>query len=146
MRLILLGLLSGFSLSAFAEEAVPEVGKHVASNMDATSMVMSLLMVLALIIISAVVLKKFQPQANNTQGLKIIASLHLGAKEKLVVVEVGDKQMLLGVTGQQINLIDTLDEKISVNSPITAELGVSLINLFNRKKNDTAHSHIKEPK
>ena len=41
-------------------EAPVEVGKHVTANMDALSMIISLLMVLAVIVISAMILKRFQ--------------------------------------------------------------------------------------
>ena len=90
----------------------PEVGKHVMANTDAGSMILSLLMVLALIVVSALVLKRFNiTQQHNTQ-LKVVASLSLGVKERLIVAQVGDQQIVLGVTPQQITLIKTLDEPI----------------------------------
>lgn len=121
------------SWPAFSQEDSPVVGKHVASNMDATSMILSLLMVLILIFVSALVLKRFQPQIKYAQGLKVVTSLHLGPKEKLIVVQMGDKQLLLGVTAHQVTLIDTLDEPLEVGSPVTAEMGQSFLQLFNRK-------------
>ncbi len=93
-------------------EQVPEVGKHVMANMDAGSMILSLLMVLALIIISALVLKRFNFAQQNTSQLNVVASLSLGAKERLVIVQVAEQQLVLGVTAQQITLIDSLDEPI----------------------------------
>ena len=69
------------------EVAPVEVGKHVTANMDAMSMIMSLLMVLAVIVVSAMVLKRFQGAQHAINGLKIVTSLHLGSKEKLVVVQ-----------------------------------------------------------
>ena len=97
-----------------ADEVEPiEVGKHVTANMSAMSMVLSLLMVLAVIVISALILKRFQGVQHSFNGLKIITSLHLGSKEKLVVVQSGDKQLLLGVTAQQITLLETLDEPLT---------------------------------
>ena len=105
--------LTAASSADIAERAEPvEVGKHVTANMDAMSMILSLLMVLAVIVISAIILKRFQGVQHNINGLKVITSLHLGAKEKLVVVQSGDKQLLLGVTAQQITLLETLDEPI----------------------------------
>jgi len=46
-------------------EKNPQVGKHVMANMNASSMILSLIMVLAVIFISAIVLKRF----NITQQL-----------------------------------------------------------------------------
>lgn len=99
-------------LTAKTLEKTPEVGKHVMANMDASSMILSLLMVLALIIISALVLKRFNLTQQNTSQLKVVASLSLGAKERIVVVEVASQQLVLGVTSQQITLIERLAEPI----------------------------------
>ena len=58
---------------AVVSEAAPvEVGKHVAANMDAMSMIVSLLMVLAVIIVSAMILKRFQGVRHSINGLKIV--------------------------------------------------------------------------
>lgn len=94
-----------------AKEA-PEVGKHVMANTDAGSMILSLLMVLALIFISALVLKRFKLTQQNTGQLKVVASLSLGVKERLIVAQVGEQQLVLGVTPQQITLIKSLEEPI----------------------------------
>lgn len=123
-------LLLSFSSSAFAQEKLPEVGKHVAGNMNAMSMILSLLMVLVLIVVMAVIFKRLQPAIKQAQGLKIVTSLHLGTKERLVVVEVGEQQMLLGVTAGQISLIETLPEKLNVAAPLGTDLGQSVMSLL----------------
>jgi flagellar protein FliO/FliZ len=87
------------------------------ANTDAGSMILSLLMVLALIGISAFVLKRFNVTQQQTGQLKIIASLSLGVKERLVVAQIGDQQLVLGVTSQQITLIKSLEEPIDSNGP-----------------------------
>lgn len=109
--------------SAWAEsEAQPlQVGKHVAGNMDASSMILSLLMVLGIIILSAFILKKFNVTSSQSDGLNIVTSLHLSTKEKLVVVQVGEKQLLLGVTSNQINVLDTLTEPLEVKEPVNQQ-------------------------
>lgn len=101
----------------------PEVGKHVMANTDIGSMVLSLLMVLALIIISALVLKRFNFTQQQTGQLKVVASLSLGVKERLVVAQVGNQQLVLGVTPQQVTLIKSLEEPIeSSNAENTSAL------------------------
>ena len=104
------------SVSVFAQEDVVQVGKHANTNLDAGSMIVSLLMVLALIVISALILKKFQLTTKSVSGMKVITSLSLGPKERLVVVEVQNQQLLLGVSAQQITLLKTLDEAIVVDN------------------------------
>ena len=121
-------------------EIIPEVGKHVGANMDAMTMIVALLMVLGIIIVCAIILKRFQPARVEGKGLKIVTSMSLGAKERLVVVQVGDKQQLLGVTGQNISLLDTLDTPLDISTPIATELGQSIVSLVqkhivNKKQN-----------
>ena len=111
-------------------ETVPEVGKHAGTNMDPLTLIVALIMVLALILACAFILKRFQPHQSEYKGLKIITSLSLGAKERLMVVQVGDKQQLLGVTAQQITLLDTLDEPLKVSVPMATELGQSFVSLL----------------
>ena len=97
------------------------------------SMIVSLLMVLAVIIISAMILKRFQGVRHSINGLKIVTSLHLGSKEKLVVVQAGDKQLLLGVTPQQITLLETLDEPLVEPKERGADIAQSLVKFLKTK-------------
>lgn len=95
-------------------EKTPEVGKHAMANIDASSMILSLLMVLALILISAFVLKRFNLTQQGSNQLKVIASLSLGAKEKIIVVQIGEQQLVLGVCPQQISLLKDLENPIDI--------------------------------
>lgn len=97
-------------------EQTPQVGKHVMANMDASSMILSLLMVLGLIVISALVLKRFNLTQQSSNQLKVIASLSLGAKERVVVVQIGEQQLVLGVCPQQISLLKNLDTPIEIQA------------------------------
>lgn len=138
-----LGLLTlFFSVTSFAEQATEktvQVGKHVSPSTDATTMILSLLIVLLVVIISAYILKKFQITAQGgTQALKVITSVHLGSKERVVVVQVADKQLVLGVTAHQINLLDTLDEPIDTGKKSAEFFDNSVVNMLKKsmKKND----------
>jgi len=104
----------------------PEVGKHVMANVDPGNMILSLLMVLVVIIVSALILKRFNFVQQSTKQMNIVASLSLGAKERLIVVQVGEQQMVLGVTQQQITLIDHLAKPLAKpnqnNIPLTSNI------------------------
>ncbi len=113
----------------------PEVGKHVMANTDAGSMILSLLMVLALIFISALVLKRFNFTQQNSGQLKVVASLSLGVKERLVVAQVGEQQLVLGVTPQQITLIKSLEEPIVASQPEKASALTGNVLAFLQKNN-----------
>ncbi len=126
MKALLSLLLMSFSFACLAQEDVVEVGKHAKVNLDAVSMITSLLAVLLLIVISAWVLKKFNLTNQSVAGMKVIASLSLGTKEKLVVVQVADEQLLLAISQQQVSFIKTLDKPLEVSAASTAELNQTL--------------------
>lgn len=76
-------------------------------------MLLSLAFVIALVPLSLLAMKKLQKvqsKFGNTP-IKIVNVQALGAKEKLVIIEVDQQKLLLGVTGQSISLIKTLSEK-----------------------------------
>ena len=90
-----------------------KIGKHVSQEIDLLSMIISLSVVLLIILISAFLLKRVQGGSTSLNGLKLISSLHLGTKEKVVVVQAGKQQWLLGVTPQQINVLSELAEPLN---------------------------------
>jgi len=59
-------------------------------------------------------------------GLRVIAGVSLGSKERAVVVEINGKQLLLGVTAGAVSLLHTLEtplaEKTSAHMPEFASL------------------------
>lgn len=128
------GLVQPVSESQINNNNTPEVGKHVMANMDAGSMILSLLMVLALIIICALVLKRFNFTQQSVSQLKVVTSLSLGAKERVVVIQAGEQQLLLGVTAQQVTLIERLDEPLATQTLKAAELPKNLLSFLSAKK------------
>lgn len=130
LSLVLVMLLLVIPLPSFAEQATVEVGKHANVNMDAASMILSLLLVLLLIVASAWVLKKFNMVTKHSSQMKVVATLPLGTKEKVMVVQVGDEQLLLGVSGQQVNLLKTLNKPL----PAGADANLSFQQIFKQKQ------------
>jgi flagellar protein FliO/FliZ len=95
------------------QSVVPTVGSRVAGNMDAATMIVSLIFVLLLIVILAWLVKRFNlSPLNQGSVIKVVASHHLGSKEKIMIVEVNNEQLVLGVTSQQINLLKTLQSPV----------------------------------
>jgi len=122
------------SLEQSNTNSSPEVGKHVMANMDAGSMILSLLMVLALIIICAFVLKRFNLTQQGVSQLRVVTSLSLGAKERVMVVQVGEQQLLLGVTAQKITLLEKLVEPLAEPAMNTAVLPKNVLSFLSSKK------------
>jgi len=95
--------LLGLSNSVFAatDAATPTT--------DIISMVMSLGVVVVLILVLAFFVKKLNPNLTNNDEFKVIRSLPLGSRERLMVVEIDDAQHLLGVTPHSINYLHKLE-------------------------------------
>jgi flagellar protein FliO/FliZ len=54
-------------------------------------------------------LRRFSPGQTGAQGVvKVVGGVMVGPRERLVVVEVGDTWLLLGVGGGQVNTLHTL--------------------------------------
>lgn len=75
---------------------------------------LGLLLVLGIIILLAWLIKRtnrFQATANGE--MKIIAGLSLGPRERAVLIEVGEQQILVGVTPQQVQTLHILETPVS---------------------------------
>jgi len=72
-------------------------------------LVIVLVLVLALIPLAVWLLKRLGGGAPaSVAGLRVIAQLPLGPRERVVIVEAGDRWLVLGVTAASINRIGTL--------------------------------------
>ena len=76
---------------------------------------LSLLLIVGAIMGLAWLLNKLQGGRSHNGGLiNVVASHALGAKERLVVVDVGGRQIVVGVTASQISTLHVLDEPLDV--------------------------------
>lgn len=83
----------------------------------------ALLIVLLVFYVFARVMRHLQgTQGGIHSGLKIVGALSLGQREKVVVVQAGDKQLVLGVTSTQVNTLHVLEKPLTA-SGATAEFG-----------------------
>lgn len=72
-------------------------------------MVFGLAVVVALLLASLWLIKRLSVPRGPAAGLKLLGGISIGTREKLVLVEIGDKVLVLGVTANQINTLHTLD-------------------------------------
>ncbi|MFG0834881.1 flagellar biosynthetic protein FliO [Aeromonas bivalvium] len=97
---------------------LPALAQASAAAPSLTSWLLSSLMVIGLILVLGFLLKKSKLTAQLRGGqMKVIASLPLGYKEKLLVVKVGEQQLLIGVTPQQVNFLYRLEEPLDERQP-----------------------------
>ncbi|MBT1450829.1 flagellar biosynthetic protein FliO [Glaciecola sp. XM2] len=108
--------LSSFWTSAHAQTASSEFG----GMSSFISIFLSLMLVIAIIFALAYLMRRFNvTQAGNGQ-MKVVASMMAGAKEKIMVIEVGDEQHLVGITSHSINHLATLNNPIQSSSKSSA--------------------------
>ncbi|MGQ7242896.1 flagellar biosynthetic protein FliO [Salinicola sp. V024] len=70
----------------------------------------SLLVVIAIILGCAWLLKRLGPNRRaGTQHLRVVASTPVGQRERVVIVEVADRWLVLGIGGGQVTRLDSMD-------------------------------------
>jgi len=89
-----------------------------APTTDLLQWLVSCFLVIGLILALAWLLKKSRLVPAMAQNqLRVISVLPLGNKEKLLVVKVGEQQLLVGVTPQQVNFLYRLEDPLDENQP-----------------------------
>ena len=88
--------------------------KAIVSGNDIGAMVLALFAVLAVIVVLASLLKRFNLKFQGASGMKVLSSVSLGAKERLIIVDVGGEKLLLGVTQQRIDCLKELPSDINL--------------------------------
>lgn len=118
LKMLKIGLLTLLSTSAFAAPSMTASGQGVGvDGAKIFEMMIALIAVIAIIFACTHLLKRFALAGGTAQtaAMKVISVLPLGNKEKLVLVEIGNKQVLLGVSAAGIQSLQTLDEPIEVS-------------------------------
>jgi len=101
--------------------AIPERGAAPAVPVDAGSIlevVLGLVVVLLAFGASAWVLRyvlRFQPGMNGQ--LRVLAGLSMGPREKIVLLKVGDTQLLLGVAPGRVHTLHVLERPLEEPNP-----------------------------
>ena len=110
--------------------AWPAVAAGQAPTTDLLQWLVSCFLVIGLILALAWLLKKSRLVPGLAQNqLRVISVLPLGNREKLLVVKVGEQQVLLGMTPANINLLCQLDSPL-VEPPATVPFAAQLAKLM----------------
>ncbi|HXF45314.1 MAG TPA: flagellar biosynthetic protein FliO [Burkholderiaceae bacterium] len=89
--------------------AAPAYAQAPADGPSVLPLLLAFAFVLALIPAAVWFLKRVgAAQAPGSVGLRVVAQVPLGARERLVVVEAGDRLLVLGVTAHSIHRVGTL--------------------------------------
>ena len=143
----LLGFVLALPLSVLAAEpvatvanaaAVPAVGSGVAGQL--TQLVFGLLLVLGLIFFLAWLLRRVQQAgpAGKGQVIELIGSRALGPRDRLMLVQVGSEQILLGLSPGTITALHVLKEPVQVpdTESTTPEFAQRLMELLGKDQKD----------
>ena len=110
MKYFLVGIFT--LLASIANAAEPVIGASVTNySSELVRVILSLAAVLAIFVLGATVFKKYMGGTiKQNTSIRMIGGLSIGAKEKLVVVEAGKVNLLLGVSANGINKLHTFSE------------------------------------
>ena len=98
--------------------AAPEVAQRAAtpSAGSLAQVTLSLVLVLAAVFVAAWAMRRLKTFGRFRSGpIEVIADVSLGTKERAVLVQVGGKQLLLGVAPGRVSTLHVLDEPIAVD-------------------------------
>ena len=112
-----LGGMLGLQGSAFAQ--VAEQADKTAAPLKQTAnlpglgqIVISLALVVGAIVLLAFLYKKLQLKMPGSKHFKVIATLPVGQKERILVIEIQGKQRVIGVTPHSVNFLFELENNL----------------------------------
>lgn len=77
-----------------------------------TQIVISLALVIVAIVVLALLYKKLQLKMPGSKHFKVVATLPIGQKERLLVIEIQGKQRVIGVTPHSVNFLFELENSL----------------------------------
>ena len=98
--------------TATTKTAFGQSAERPASGVGLGKMALSLLIVVAIVIALGWAFKKLTLRLPGSRHIKIISTMPLGPKERLLVIEMQGKQRVLGVTAHNINMLFELENPL----------------------------------
>lgn len=97
------------ALAALALASAPAHAQSAPAGPSLAPLLIALVFVLALIPVAMWLIKRLGgAQPAGAAGLRVVGQLALGPRERIVVVEAGERWLLLGVTAASIHRVGTL--------------------------------------
>ena len=115
----LLGTL--FYTSVSLAEATASIGESVTRPSEYFGQIMlSLVLVLLIIFLAAWVLRRYSRFPGVAEGnLKVIGALSVGQRERILLLQVGQEQIVVGVTSNKITTLHQLEEPVQVKDNVS---------------------------
>ncbi|WP_312256439.1 flagellar biosynthetic protein FliO [Stutzerimonas nitrititolerans] len=125
---------------------LPVMAAETTASMSSTGMgaqlsklLLGLLLVIGLIFLLAWLLRRVQQlHPRGAQVIKIVSTQALGPRERLVLVQVGGEQILLGLSAGRITPLHVLEEPVHLPDaePATPEFAQRLMELLGKDQKD----------
>lgn len=113
----LLALPPGSVLAEKSAVASAEISRSPVGAGSVLQMIAGLALVVVLIFALAWAVRRFGNVNVNARGaLRVVGALSMGSRERVVLIEAGDKQILLGVAPGRVQTLHVLDEPIRPQS------------------------------
>lgn len=113
--------------------AVTDISSPVSTS-SIVQVIIGLILVLAIIALSAWLLRRFGRFSSYENGaLKVVATLSLGPRDKILLVQAGDKQILVGMSPGRMQTLCELENPIEFNdteSRFASNLPESIVSAF----------------
>ena len=100
---------------AFAE------AQSLSNPTSVVSIFLSLLLVVGLVFMLAFIMRRFNVTQSGSSQMKVVASMMAGTKERILVLQVGEEQHMVGVTAHNINHLAKLDTPLEQPAATPAE-------------------------
>lgn len=148
-----MNLIRGISASAFwyspiavyAAEVKPKLAANVSDPVTTSSIlqvIIGLVIILAIIAIAAYVLRRFANLPGmNSDILKIVASLSMGPRDRIVLIQAGEQQVLIGVSPGRMQTLCELQTPIDIDASSTNLPGNFQNKFFSILKNQTSRKN-----
>lgn len=140
VTLLLLGWLTPNAVQAVAaNDKVAVPAADALEPMVGTGLVqlgLGLLLVLALIVAMGWFMRRVSGLAGSAAGaLRILGGLSVGTRERVVLIQVGEQQVLLGVAPGRVQTLHVLEQAVSVTPPAAKPFADNLAAALKRGKN-----------
>lgn len=112
----------------------PDLGTQLVQVLGGLGVVLAMVMVLAWL-----AKRVTHSRMSGTHGLRLLGGLSVGAKERIILVQAGDTQLLIGVAPGSLQTLHVLDEPIQVQEKTDAVasdngFGQKLAKLLNQQE------------
>lgn len=124
-RWLLLTMLCAPGLGHAAAHMTAHAAVALSPTVSLLQVALSLFAILALIMAAAWLAKRYLnigPRANST--IKMVSGLNLGGRERVILLEVGEQWLVVGVTPGHISTLATMPRQ-ETGAPDTRETGKS---------------------